>query len=203
MPNPPRVRTGAESVTAWDRYLLAIDEIAERLERITTALSDASVPFALVGGQAVALWVATKDPAAVRTTKDVDILLDRRDLSRARAAAKEVRFDYFEVMGVGMFLDRDDPNPRKGVHLVWAGEKVISDYALPSPAIDEREEWIPGKPVVTLRGLVIMKLMANHLHDLAHLSDMVQIGLIDHSFLNNLPAELAARLLPILNGEQR
>ena len=38
------------------------------------------MPFALVGGQAVVLWVSTRDPAAVRTTKDVDILLDRADL---------------------------------------------------------------------------------------------------------------------------
>ena len=27
-----------------------------------------------------------------------------------------------EVMGVGMFLNRADPNPRYAVHLVWAGE---------------------------------------------------------------------------------
>ena len=31
-----------------------------------------------------------------------------------------------------------DPNPRKGVHLIWAGEKVRADYPLPSPMIDER-----------------------------------------------------------------
>ena len=39
-----------------------------------------ATPYALVGGQAVALWVATKDPAAVRTTKDVDILLRRQEM---------------------------------------------------------------------------------------------------------------------------
>jgi hypothetical protein len=49
-----------------------MEKVAERLVRITSALEKASVPYALVGGQAVALWVATKDPSAVRTTKDVD-----------------------------------------------------------------------------------------------------------------------------------
>ena len=78
--------------------------------------------------------MATKEPAAVRTTKDVDLLIRRDDLPRARAAALSVGMDYFEVLGVGMFLDRKDPNPRHAVHLVWAGEKVRPEYELPSPA---------------------------------------------------------------------
>jgi len=100
---------------------MALEEVTERLQRITQALERAGVAYALVGGQAVAMWVATKDPAAVRTTKNVDILLRREDLSMARAAAVGVAFDYFEVMGVGMFLERSDPNPRKAIHLLWAG----------------------------------------------------------------------------------
>src|SRR5208283_3077326 len=101
----------------WERYLMALDEVTDRLQRIARAPEEAGVSYALVGGQAVALWVATKDPAAVRTTKDVDILLCREDLPRARNAAASVGFDYFEVMGVGMFLEHPDPNPRKAVHL--------------------------------------------------------------------------------------
>src|SRR5437868_6910060 len=112
------------STGIWERYLMALDEVTDRLERITGALEKAGVAYALVGGQAVALWVATKDPAAVRTTKDVDILLRRLDLPGACAAAASVALDYFEMLGVGMFLERSDPNPRKGVHLLWAGEKV-------------------------------------------------------------------------------
>src|SRR5437870_10041906 len=117
----------------WESYVMALDKVTERLERITRAFESAAVPYALVGGQAVALWVATKDPAAVRTTKDVDILLRRDDLPKARAAAQAAEFDYFETMGVGMFLERSDPNPRHGIHLVWAGEKVRAEYPLASP----------------------------------------------------------------------
>src|ERR1700751_6012097 len=127
------------TVGLWEKYVMALDEVTGRLQRITQALEAMSVPYALVGGQAVALWVATKDPAAVRTTKDVDILLRRADLGRARAAALTANLDYFELMGVGMFLERDDPNPRHAVHLIWADEKVRPEYALPSPSIDERE----------------------------------------------------------------
>src|SRR3954447_26834278 len=110
---------------------MALDEVTDRLQRIARALDDAGIAYSLVGGQAVALWVATRDPDAARTTKDVDILLRSQHLPRARAAAGSVALEYFEVVGVGMFLERSDPNPRKGVHLLWAGEKVRPEYPLP------------------------------------------------------------------------
>jgi hypothetical protein len=158
--------------------------------RITGALSAAHVPFALVGGQAVALWVATKDPAAVRTTKDVDVLVRRGDLPAVRKAALTVGMEYFEVLGVGMLLKRDDPNPRRAVRLVWAGEKVRPEYPLPSPAIEEAQSLEPGRPVVSLLGLVRMKLMSNRDHDRVHLRDMIDVGLVNrdtcwHSSLRN------------------
>jgi hypothetical protein len=191
------------SISAWERYLMALDEVTDRLQRIAGALEAAGVPYALVGGQAVALWVATRDPAAVRTTKDVDILLRREDLPRARAAAASVALDYFEVVGVGMFLERSDPNPRKGVHLLWAGEKVRPEYPLPSPTMEEREMLEPGKAVVSLAGLVRMKLMSNRDQDRVHLRDMIDVGLIERSLLQTLPPELASRLDTLLSEAGR
>jgi hypothetical protein len=182
---------------------MALDAVTERLQRIVTALEEANVPYALVGGQAVALWVATRDPAAVRTTKGVDILLRREDVPRARAAALAAGMDYLEVVDVGMFLDRADPNPRHGVHLVWAGEKVKPEYALPSPAIEERLALEPRKQVVTLDGLVRMKLMANRDQDRVHLRDMIDVGLIDRSMLHGLPPDLVTRLDALLSEAGR
>lgn len=182
---------------------MSVEEVSERLERITRALTGAQVPFALVGGQAVALWVASKDPAAVRITKDVDILLQRDDLPKARAAALTVAMDYLEVLGVGMFLDRADPNPRHAVHLLWAGEKVRPEYPLPSPAIEDRHALEPGKPVVSLEGLVVMKLMANRDQDRVHLRDLIEVGLVDRSLLAKLPAELTGRLEALLTEAGR
>ncbi len=161
------------------------------------------MPFALVGGQAVVLWVTTRDPAAVRTTKDVDILLHRGDLPRARAAALAADMDYFEVMGVGMFLEREDPNPRHAVHLVWAGEKVRPEYELPSPQIDEREELSPGLPVVSLAGLVRMKLLSYRDRDRVHLTDMIEVGLIGREMLATLTPELTKRLEVLLSEAGR
>jgi hypothetical protein len=182
---------------------MALDDVTDRLQRVTRALEDASVPYALVGGQAVAVWVATRDPAAVRTTNDVDLLIRRQDLPKARAAATTVALDYFEVVGVGMFLERSDPNPRKAVHLLWAGERVRPEYPLPSPGVEERELLEPGLRVVSLAGLVRMKLMSNRDQDRVHLRDLIEVGLVCRPLLATLPPELASRLDQLLGEAGR
>lgn len=183
----------------WNRHAMALDEISNRMERITSALRGASVPHALVGGQAVALWVSSRNPSATRTTKDVDILLNRGDLGRARAAARTIEMDYFETMGVGMFLERAKPDPRHGVHIVWAGEFIAEGRPLPSPTMEERQTLPPGFDVVTLPALVRMKLMANRDHDRVHLRDLIGVGLVGHEHLAGLPPILADRLDALLN----
>ena len=177
----------------WESYRMALEDVTQRLERITRGLNEAGVPYALVGGQAVALWVATIDPAAVRTTKDVDMLLNRSDLPAARAAAKSVAMDYFETMGVGMFIDREAPNPRHGVHIVWAGEKVRPHESVPAPTLEDRETLPGGHQVVSLRKLVEMKLTAFRDQDRVHLRDMIDVGLVDDAIVQGLTRELAER----------
>ena len=113
---------------------------------------------------------------------------------KARTAATSAGFDYFEVMGVGMFLDRDDPNPRRAVHIVWAGEKVRPEYDYPSPTMDQRLELLPGINVLSLPGLVKMKLIANRDQDRVHLRDMIDVGLVSRELLGQLPKPLADRL---------
>jgi hypothetical protein len=61
----------------WERMERAVQKVRERVERVAAALDGAGVPYAIVGGNAVAAWVAQVDEAAVRTTADVDVLLDR------------------------------------------------------------------------------------------------------------------------------
>jgi hypothetical protein len=179
---------------------MALDKVSQRLVRITQTLRDAGVAHALVGGQAVALWVATRDEAAVRTTKDVDILIRRSDLGAARAAAKSIGMEYYELMGVGMFLDPENPSPKQAVHLVWAGERVRPDYVLPSPTIEATQQLSGGQQVVSVRDLAIMKLLANRDHDRAHLHDMIEVGLFGREMLDGLPDQLADRLRPILDA---
>lgn len=189
------------TVDVWKSYTMALDEIADRLERITSALNSAGVPYLLVGGQAMALWVATKDPAAVRTTKDVDLLLRRSDLPAARAAARTVELDYFETMGVGMFIDRRSPNPRHAVHIVWAGELVRPGDVVPAPDVADIITLPGDYKVVSLAKLIEMKLMANRDQDRVHLRDLIGVDLVDRSIVQGLPQELAARLAALLDEQ--
>jgi hypothetical protein len=63
-----------------DRMERAVAKVRDRLLRATAALNQAGVPYAVVGGHAVASWVATVDEGAVRNTRDVDLLVRRQDL---------------------------------------------------------------------------------------------------------------------------
>ena len=104
--------------------VLAVEMVRERLLRATAALEQAGVPYAVIGGNAVAAWVARVDEAAVRNTQDVDILLRRADLPAARAALEKAGFVYRHAAGIDMFLDGPDAKARDAVHVLFEREKV-------------------------------------------------------------------------------
>ena len=106
-------------------------------------------------------------------------------------------------MGVGMFIDRNDANPRHGVHLVWAGEYVRPGEVFPSPGIDERTTLPGGQEVVSLVALVTMKLTANRDQDRVHLRDMIDTGLVERQLVDDLPPPLSERLDALLSEAGR
>lgn len=176
-----------------DRMVIAVEKVRERLRRATAALEAAGVPYAIVGGNAVAAWVATIDPAAVRNTQDVDILLRRDDLGAAEKALASVGFVRRHAAGIDMFLDGADARMRDALHVVIAGEKVRAEYASAAPDVTEAAR--PSDfSVVSLEMLVRMKLTSFRDKDRTHLRDMLDVGLIDTSWPARLPVELAARL---------
>src|SRR4051794_35317774 len=108
--------------------VMAVERVRQRLLRAAAALEAGGVPYAVAGGNAVAAWVATVDPSAVRNTQDVDILLRRSDLDAAKRAMAAAGFVYRHVSGIDMFLDGPDARARDAVHVVLAGEKVREGY---------------------------------------------------------------------------
>src|SRR5258707_11100150 len=107
------------------------------MRRGVAALEAAQVPYAVVGGNAVAAWVSEVDKAAARATQDVDILLRRADLARAKDALEQAGFIYRHAASIDMFLDGPDAKARDAIHVVFAGEKVRKEYLLPTPDVDE------------------------------------------------------------------
>jgi len=175
------------------RMVRAVEKVRERLLRATAALDAAAVPYAVIGGNAVAAWVARVDEAAVRNTQDVDILLRRADLGAARTALEKAGFIYRHAAGIDMFLDGPTAKARDAVHVLYANEKVRPEYLLPTPDVTEVERG-PAYQMLTLEALVRMKLTSYRLKDQVHILDMIEVGLLDTSWLARLPAELAERL---------
>ena len=95
------------------------------------------------------------DQSAVRFTQDVDLLIHRTDLDATRAAIASAGFIYRHVASVDLFLDGPEAKARDAVHIVFAGERVRQDYALPAPDVIETEKargraYGYGKPGHTL-----------------------------------------------------
>lgn len=181
-----------------DRMVLAVERVRDRLLRASAALEQASIPYAVAGGNAVAAWVATIDASAVRNTQDVDILLRRADLDAAARALESAGFIRRHVAGIDLFLDGPDAKPRDAVHVVFANEKVRPDYLLAAP--DVRESQKPaGFRVISLDALVRMKLTSFRDKDRTHLRDMLEVGLIDASWPPRLPPDLATRLQQLID----
>src|SRR5688572_22082199 len=101
----------------WQRMDRAVERIQQRLRLAARTLEDAGIPYAVVGGNAVRVWVAQADEAAVRTTRDVDILLRRADLDRASKALEQAGFVYRHSAGTTMFLDNPTAKARDAVHV--------------------------------------------------------------------------------------
>ena len=97
-----------------------------------------------------------------------------------------------------MFLDGPSAKARDAVHVVFAGEKVRSDYPDVVPQID-RCEQIDNIRTLPLAALVRMKLTSFRDKDRVHLRDMLDVGLIDASWLEEFPPELCTRLQSLID----
>ncbi len=178
-----------------------MDKVRERLMRAAAELDRAGVPYAVLGGQAVAAWVSRVDEAAVRNTRDVDILIRRRDLPAVIAALSEAGFVHRHAASLEMMLDGPDAKARDAVHLVFAGEKVRPEYLYPAPDVDESERSASFR-LLALESLVRMKLTSFRDKDRMHLRDLIDVGLIDAGWREHLPPELAARLQELLDNPE-
>lgn len=185
------------------RYVEAVNRVQELLERTTRALDAAKLDYAVIGGNAVAAWVSTVDPHAVRNTKDVDLLIRRADYDRIAAALLPIGLQPAEVLGVSMFVEEADPSPKNAVHLLFANELIRESDSVPAPDLEETRAGILGFRVIPLLDLVKMKLLAFRLRDQTHLVDLLSIGLIDASWTEKLPGELQPRFRQVLEAYER
>ncbi len=182
----------------WARIERAVEKVKERLRRVTKALNEANIPYAVIGGNAVQHWVAQVDESVVRNTRDVDIILNESDLDQAILVLEQVGFRYRRAAGVSMFLDGPDAKARDAVHVVFAGKKVREEYPEAVPGI-ENYELIEDARTLPLESLVKMKLTSFRDKDRVHIRDMISVELIGESWLKRLSPELGRRLKKLLD----
>lgn len=181
-----------------DRMERAVAKVRERLLRATSALQSAGISYAVIGGHAVASWVATVDEGAVRNTRDVDLLVRRDDLPAITRALEAVGFVPGQVMDVVMFLDGPEGKPSEAVHVLFEGDQLRAEHPIPLPRIATVPDPADFR-VIELEALVVMKLLSYRDKDRMHLRDLIGVGLVDATWLSRLPPALAPRLRHILD----
>ena len=186
---------------SWERMASTVEKISQRLLRAVCALEEANIPYAVAGDDAVAAWVSLVDEAAVRNTQDVDLVLRRTDLLAARTALERAGFVYRHAASIDMFLDGPDAKARDAVHIVFASEKVRADYDSPAPDVSESEATETFR-LLSLDALVRMKLTSFRDKDRVHLRDLMEVGLVDASWLTRVPAALRSRLQELLDNPE-
>lgn len=180
----------------------AVAKVRRRLLHAAACLREAGVPYAVVGGNAVAAWVSRVDEAAVRNTRDVDILLRRDDLPRAILAMEAIGYSHRKVASLGggtmdVFLDGPEAKVRDAVHVLFAGESVKPDAPAVNALVDESEDTGDFR-LISLPALIRMKLTAWRDKDRMHLRDLADVGLLDQAHTDGLPPLLAERLAYLL-----
>ena len=96
----------------WTRIGESMDRVEERLMKVVQVLESSGVPYAVVGGNAVRIWVAQVDKTAVRATNNVDILIRQHDLEIVKQAMHQHGFHYRHTAGLAttrVFADDDIP----------------------------------------------------------------------------------------------
>jgi hypothetical protein len=181
----------------WERMIRAVEKVRERCDRAAKALEGAGIPYAVIGANAVAFWVAAKDEGAIRNTPNVDVIVDQEAWPATRRSLETVGFALAEATERPVcFLDGPDGKLRQAVQ-VWFSGDVVSPTSEPLPSLVHA---LPTEPhrVIALPALVRMKLSAWRTIDRVHLQDLIGVGQIDATWPDKFPEVLADRLRQIL-----
>jgi len=182
------------STAAYDRH---VEQLFETLDRVASALQTSAIEYRVVGGVAIFLHVAEKDPLAARVTRDIDLAVDRQDLGRIAEAMRPLGLEYRHTAGLDMLVNAANPKARSAVHLVMVREKVRPDdfESVPdfSPPVQSRE----GILLAPVADLVLMKLTSYRLKDRVHIQDLDGAGLITPAIETAMSAELRQRLAEV------
>jgi hypothetical protein len=177
-------------------YDIQVESLLGRMRRLHKILSGAGIPYRFVGGLAAYIHVFEREPDKARLTQDIDTAVRRGDLPLIIRAAEESGFRFRHVGGVDMLVDAEHPEARAAVHLLFVGERVLSDDLEPVPA-SEPVRTKEGILIAPVADLVRMKLTSFRLKDKVHIQDLDGVGLITPEIEQVLSEPLRERLAEV------
>jgi hypothetical protein len=179
--------------TFFEKRVKELFDLAEVVEK---AFSSADLDYRVVGGLAAFLYVEEAEPYAGRSTNDIDIVVRRKELDKIAKAVEPFGLQYRHVAGVDMLVQKSHPSARRGVHLIFTGEKVRQEYVEPVPEIGA-SRTIQGVRLVPLVDLIRMKLTSFRLKDQTHLKDLDEVGVITPEIEASLSQVLLERMAQV------
>ena len=146
--------------------------LIEQLERLLDALAQEKIEYALCGGIAVNIH------GHVRTTQDIDVLVQEKDLSRVMPLLQRLNFT-FTSGRVPFQAGTAEERKLYRATQIESKDVLTVDVLIVTPILEDVWEsrqvfaWLDrAVTVVSLEGLTKMKLMAGRHQDLADLENL-------------------------------
>lgn len=176
----------------------AAEIVHERQARIVQALSQANIRFALSGSNATYVWIANTDAAAVREYRNVEFIIRDTDIELVKSVLTAEGLIAETGLNQVLFRSTVNQKDRWSDRAYFAGE-LFPNTLCKVPSL-ESIVVIQKKPIVDLLQLVRSQLCRWSLDDRVDLRDMIDVGLLDRTWLNRLTNELGQRLVELLDN---
>jgi hypothetical protein len=176
--------------------------VQQRLDRTATALENAAIPYAFCGSNATAAWIASVDTSAVRQARNVELVIRRSELEVAELCLRDWGFVRSIVGAEVRFLDGIDGKWRDAIKITFGCEPVAGKSKTSIAPSPEDSDILGDKHVLRLNSLVEFQLARFRLDDVVDLRDLIDVGLVDRTWLNELSSELASRLQELLDNPE-
>jgi hypothetical protein len=191
------VPSATSPLSTFDRLHQAIEDGREFLDRTLEMLWSADVPYALIGGKAVAAWTIATDGNNHMGYRPIDLLIHERDASRALAALKVLGHSQRASATQIRLFDGDRRWNNRSIRLAFAGTRIRETDLRPLPTPNQAC-MVAGYRCLDLPTLVSLLLSQFRRIDQVHVRSLAEVDLINADCLDKLDPTSSQRLNSIL-----
>ena len=175
----------------------AIERVRQRQSQIVESLARSRVAYALSGSNATFEWVASVEEAAVRQYRNVEFIIRRESLPNATHGLSKIGLIAEERENDVLFRLYPEQRERWTDRALFAGQ-MMSGSGSHIPDLGN-VSLVNNTCLLPLHTLVEFQLSRWELDDKVDLRDLLDVGLLDDSWLLRLPSPLAERLQELLD----